>query len=255
MVNDSIKEKLHIVGSGRSPNKMVCVHGGPGMDYSYFLPYLRQLSFDMDLIFFKSGSIYGKGSIDLLVKEVIHVLQYFKGTNLFLLGHSFGSAIALEAIKETQEYVNGLLLVSWIFNNTIRDYSNFTPLDNYSDSDFQRDSLRSISSYFVDSCINKGHDTLRKVSYDGNMFAKLEADYLVKFDLTDSLKNLTIPTISLAGIKDDVVPIKHIKDGLKISSITHIDFEHSKHFPFIEENEKFTNVVKKFISNATKGAK
>jgi len=247
---------LHIVGSGDNSSKIICVHGGPGMDYSYFLPYLEPLAEYFDLVFYKIGSFSDSPSIDNYKQELIEISRLFAKDNCFVLAHSFGSSLAIDAGSDLHKNIKGLMLISWIHSHKYADFTGYQRMVDYSDEDFKKDTLKHISMYFNVGSIDEGFKALEKVTYDGKIFAELEFSYLSNFEISSKVKQINIPTLSIAGQLDEIVPIEHIKAGLQQNNkIKHIEFNDSKHFPFIEQKEVFIQHIRNFVVENLGGRK
>jgi len=66
--------------------------------------------------------------------------------------------------------------------------------------------------------------------------------------LVADLKKLSAPTLIIEG-KNDLIAPHFVQEGLR-NSIPHsrlVVFEQSGHFPMIEEQDKFTQVVSDFV--------
>lgn len=80
------------------------------------------------------------------------------------------------------------------------------------------------------------------------MAANSKSDSQASFDLVADLKKLSAPTLIIEG-KDDLVVPHFVQEGLR-AAIPHsrlVTFEQSGHFPMVEEQDKFTQVVSDFI--------
>ncbi len=249
---DIVEPYLEIMGCKNAKKKLLCVHGGPGMDYSYFRPYLDSLEKfeDLAVVYYKCGSILNEGTFISQLEELKSVIGYLEenSQSIYLLGHSFGSALVIECLRYKFSKIKGVILCSWIFSSTFRNYMDFVKLSEYTDEQYKSDTISSASSYFSNNFLEEGKSVLEKVTYSGRLFNDLEAEYLSKFNLAENLKSIFIPILSIAGVEDTVVPINHIIEGKKLcKNITHINFKKSKHFPFIEENALFINCLISFL--------
>ena len=106
------------VGDPTSKNKVICLHGGPGMDDSYFLPYLQAPFQSYELVLYTQGEASNGHDINALVAELDNLVDQFTGNRVFLLGHSFGGALALEYLARHGKKIAGLILCSWLTFDT-----------------------------------------------------------------------------------------------------------------------------------------
>ena len=99
---------------------LVVVHGGPGADHSYFLPYLLPLARTHRLIFIdergsgrsqrlEDTSLY---TVEAMVEDVEDVRQALKLGKISLLGHSYGGVLAQAYALKYQQNLTHLILNS-----------------------------------------------------------------------------------------------------------------------------------------------
>ena len=68
------------------------------------------------------------------------------------------------------------------------------------------------------------------------------------YDVSDRLHEITCPVLITVGIHDWVTPVEYSDEmAAKIPNNTYVKFENSGHSPHIEENEKYLQVVRKFL--------
>ena len=73
-------------------------------------------------------------------------------------------------------------------------------------------------------------------------------DLLNEVDLRDEFSQLTMPTLSLFGALDTLVPVANIEAVARLyASNQQVIFEHSSHAPFISESERFKTILIDFI--------
>jgi proline iminopeptidase len=99
---------------------LVVVHGGPGADHTYFLPYLLPLARTHRLIFIdergsgrsqhlQDTSLY---TVENMVEDVEDVRQALKLGKISLLGHSYGGVLAQAYALKYQQNLTHLILNS-----------------------------------------------------------------------------------------------------------------------------------------------
>ncbi len=81
---------------------LLALHGGPGLDHTYFLPWLDPLCAGRQLILYdqlgngrSERPVALSGGLDLWVDELEALRVHLDLPRVTLLGHSFGSYIAL----------------------------------------------------------------------------------------------------------------------------------------------------------------
>jgi len=99
---------------------LVIVHGGPGADHTYFLPYLLPLARNHRLIFIdergsgrsqrlQDASLY---TVEAMVEDVEDVRTALNLGKISLLGHSFGGVLAEAYALKYQQNLSHLILNS-----------------------------------------------------------------------------------------------------------------------------------------------
>jgi proline iminopeptidase len=116
---DAHGELIYYMTVGRGAPLMI-VHGGPGADHTYFLPYLLPLARRNKLVFIDER---GSGQSQLLadpagytvenmVEDVEAVRQALGVGKISLLGHSYGGVLAQAYALKYQQYLTRLILCS-----------------------------------------------------------------------------------------------------------------------------------------------
>src|SRR5580658_5042836 len=110
---------IYYVTFGKGPPLMI-VHGGPGADHTYFLPYLLPLARTHRLIFIdergsgrsqrlQDTSLY---TVENMVEDVEDVRTALKLGKISLLGHSYGGVLAEAYALKYQQNLTHLILNS-----------------------------------------------------------------------------------------------------------------------------------------------
>jgi len=99
-VINGVSHYYEVVGEGVP---VVIVHGGPGLDHSYFLPQMKQLAKNYKLIFYDQRGM-GKSSADFdgkqmtmdnLVEDLDGIRRAFGLEKMNLMGHSWGGLVSM----------------------------------------------------------------------------------------------------------------------------------------------------------------
>ena len=241
------------------PKNIIFLHGGPGMDPSYFMPYCGEVN--GNLYFYKQGSINeDANSIFCLVEELNQFIEMNNILNPILMGHSFGGALALEFIKEYPGKIKSLLLSCPVFSiDWVDEYVKNTPdgedeyvlRDELSESDnYLEECMFYKDKYFHYNFTTIAESIFKKIDYNLVLRRKINESYLNKFDCTETVSSLEMKTLLIYGALDEVVFPAHIEKFYSLNSnILSHKFNNSKHFPFIEEKEKFTRIVNTFLQD------
>lgn len=114
------KAQIYVTSLGQGP-LVVVLNGGPGNDFNYIVDAVRGLSANYRFILFdQRGSVLSpvpptavRGlSIQTLVADLDTLRQALGQKKIVLLGHSFGTLLALEYAKAHPEHVAGLVLAA-----------------------------------------------------------------------------------------------------------------------------------------------
>jgi len=105
------------VGHGTA---IIVLHGGPDFDHSYLLPELDRLSDSYHLIYYdqrgRGRSAAGVKPEDVTlasdIEDIDKVRQYFHLHSVVLLGHSWGTLLALEYALRYPQHVSRLILMN-----------------------------------------------------------------------------------------------------------------------------------------------
>lgn len=179
----------------------------------------------------KPSSPWGLDDYCNFIEEFIKFLNLDK---FFLLGHSFGGALAVKCSLKFLEKINKLFLVgaACIRKKTVKVRL-----------------LRVISKLF-----NHPPLFIKKVFYRKSDYLSVEGvmkeTYLkiIEEDLTDILPQVQIPTMIIWGKKDNTTPIKHaylIRSKINNSKLEIIP--NISHSPHLESPEKLAEIITKFL--------
>lgn len=268
-----------VIGSG---DPIFIIHGGPGLDHSYFLPTMDVLAAEGQVVYYDqrgTGRSLSKVDCDSInmdnfVKDLENLRKHLNCDEITLLGHSWGTLLALEYAFKFPDRVKALILMN-SFPATHEG------LERYYENLGAR--LRPISDQLVQielsekfkqrepETINKYLQLIFPVYfYDENKmlllnsavcstsaanFFKigefLDSDYLGEYDVLDRLKRLSIPTLIVHG-DSDPVPKKYAEQlhaNIKNSKYLHIGG--SGHFPFVEQPLILFKAIREFLTEGS----
>lgn len=263
------------VGSGPP---LVVLHGGMGLDHTYFRPWLDSCGDFARVVYFDfsgNGRSRANGAEDLgherWVQDVEDVRQALGLGPITLLGHSYGGFVAQEYVLAYPQSVEKLIL-----SNTapILDYpevmienaeSRGTP------SQVQRvlemfsaptETDRAMEEAFGDILPLYFHrwneslvrDLTKDIEYSVAAFNQGNFVDMLAFDTRDRLAEIACPTLVISGASDWIMPPEHggerLHEGIRDSH--HVVFEESGHFPFAEEPERFVDVLRSWMSETAR---
>lgn len=253
---------------------MLVMHGGLGLDHTYFRPWLDGLSENAELIFYDhrgNGRSDRPVSMDgithqTFIEDAEALRENLGFEKIILFGHSYGGFLALEYALRFPEGLEGLILCN---TAPVMDYmpvvqenaaKRGTP-DSLSalsevfsrpmidDNDWRKHWKLILPLYFrkYDAMIAAEMD--EKTSYSAAAWNHANMNCLPNFSTLGQLKNIKVKTLVLGGSDDWIMTsdqARRIHSSIPGSELTL--FENSGHFPFIEENEAFQAKIKGWVS-------
>lgn len=266
-----------ILGKGVS-TPMVFLHGGPGFP-SYNFSSLEELGNERKVIIYHQ---LGAGKSDRpndpilwvfrrFIDELETVVRKLELKEFHLLGHSWGTALAVEYALRHQDKVKSLLLLSPLLNSAkwiadanklkknlpkkiqiaiyTHEQSGTTNSPEYkkAEEEFHKKYWCRLSPLPESVLRGKREGNLQVYI---TMWGPSEfycTGNLKNFDITSKLPELKIPVLFACGKFDEATPqtVKEFKDLVPHSKMT--VFEKSAHHAEIEEKGKFISTVKDFL--------
>lgn len=273
--------RLYYEDEGRG-EPLILLNGGPGFSHDYFQE-MRFLSKCARLIFFDQRGT-GKSdkadpstyTIDANVEDVENLRRSLNLGRCIVLGHSWGGMLAQAYVLKYPQSVSKLILAD-----------TFSSIEDLNAAFARMraavpEPVRAIYERYEKEGLYKGRETYPpeyqkalEVAYEPvligipppkfltDMFEKVAYDVyrtmwgeqsefkitgtLAEFNVESRLGEIRAPTLVIVGGSDIVtVPLAQKTARLIRGSKFEI-FEHSRHFPFIEEKERFIEVVRSFI--------
>lgn len=268
--------KLFVKTIGKG-EPIVVVHGGPGMNHTYFMPHFHQLAKDYQVILYDQRASGQSATpspdsvtLSFFADDIEGIRKATGQDKITLLAHSWGAIPAIEYAKRYPEQTRAI-----IFCNSI-------PLNKEFDSQMRENQLQKTSGLdSTDRSIIMGSPNFKAGKASAyrkllllsfrNSFSKesnfhklnldLPANYvaassalytglgkeLTSYDYYADLKQMTFPVLVMYG-EEDAIPPKSQEMITENAPSSQIEvFKKSGHFIFIEEKKKFGAVIDKFI--------
>lgn len=251
---------LKISVPSTKPIKFLALHGGPGMDYSYFLPFLEPLQSEVNLLFYTQGS---SGALTMagLLNELHSILQHFKNDQIIILAHSFGAALIFEYIRTYGDsFLTALILSSWVYDTQwVGKYLDRFPSKSseeiyISDDDYRIQTVRTANHYFTSPFVNAGSEILNKIKYNATLSNAIWKEFFSEFDGRQVIRNFSKPVLSISGTEDLITDIDYIREGIKLNPrMEVVDIDSAGHFPFFEKPKTVNQAILKFLNCLLKG--
>ena len=261
---------------------LLCLHGGPGMDASYFFPDpdvwgpgLRALADDRRVIAYDqrgcggSGAPAGEEPLALShhvddIERVIHALGLERPA---VLAHSFGTVLALLHAVRYPASTSSLVLLGCAPTRAFQDgyrrsvAEDLPPETRGRLAVIQREPLTdevmrerfalALPLYFH----RPPSEEQRRWLLDHVRFSALVnrsiALDIEAYDLTPALPHIRLPSLVVYGESDRVVrPEYQLALRGRLPAARFVAFLESGHFPFLEEPGPFARVVHYFLQHA-----
>lgn len=266
--------------SGRG-EPILCIHGGPGMSSGYFFPDpavwgpgLRSLAADHRVVAYDQRGCGGSGVPDVeqplaLSRHVDDVERVRAALGLerpIVLAHSFGTVLAILFALQHPERLSGLVLLGGApTREFMTGYRQAVAAE--LPPDVQR-RLAAIQAGAIDDAAMRERfrlalplyfhrapsdmqreSLLSNVSFSGAVNRAVAAG-LERYDLSEALPHVRVPSMVLYGASDRVVgPEYQLGFRGRLLTARFVEFQESGHFPFLEEPEPFARVVHYFAAH------
>jgi pimeloyl-ACP methyl ester carboxylesterase len=298
-VNDSVfvnssdaKLYLEVVGKDKTKPLLLHLHGGPGNVVLGVLPFQvnagKQLEEDF-LVAYLHQRGAGKSSpvpaetqtIENHVNDVAVVVEYLKKKygkdKVHLSGHSWGGMLAASYLKEHEQNVNKLILISTGLNVKKLFYESYLSTLDWAEKTENETALKELNEIKASLYSNQNQLVLSKWSnqagggiiknFNVKQFLKennVESIYsnwgrsqfeirnamyeeFVKIDLDENIGSFRVPVLFIAGGRDTITPVSIMKRDFELyrGDKEFAVLESSHHLPFIDEPK---SLAKKMIA-------
>lgn len=269
--------KLYVKTIGQGEPILV-IHGGPGLDHTYFLPQMEGLAKNHELIFYDqraSGKSSAKLdstqiSMDIFVDDIEAIRQGFQLEKINILGHSFGGILAMKYAMKYPEKVDKLILSNSSgasaefmkkeatrLQERISDNDRFEQELIFKSKNFQAGKASAYEDlfriFFRKEFVNQElADSLtltfpEKFAQNSQLLGHLNKDMGANYDFSADLKKITAPTLVIYGDYEILAESagKQIADLIPNAKYTLL--EDCGHFPFIEKPEAYFGAINEFL--------
>ena len=271
-----------IVGESTGNKKpLVLLHGGPGSTHNYFEVLDKIAESGRQVIMYDQigcGNSFVEGhpelfNADTWIKELIELRKHLGLDEIHLLGQSWGG---MQAIWYSLEY-NPKGIKSYILSSTLSSAKqweeeqkrriaymdekdqeallNAVNTGDYSNKDYLEALDRFMDRHCAGAVTAESPECLRRpkksgaeayvVGWGHNEFSP--SGTLAGYEFTDRLHEIQEPCLVVSGARDLCSPYiaKTMYD--KIPNSEWELFQYSRHMPFVEENEKYIEVLNKWL--------
>jgi proline iminopeptidase len=289
--NGKYKVWTQKVGSGKY--KLLLLAGGPGSSFEYFENFPQYLSNNYEIYFYSQLGSYLSDqpsdstlqTIDGYVEEVEEVRKAMGLDNFFLLGHSWGTRLALAYAARYQQHVKGLIMSNGsglgkaLWNNEpyqqrlwadivagIPEYSIYADsIRSFGMTEQSRPDVMSTIMKKARPVYIKKHfmrlDSVPDAVYRSRIHSRKESDMRWLIADTENqeseslLAKIKIPVLFIGGQHDYIDPDSYriAKSMVKSSSkVTVVITPNGSHRPMWDDPENYFEAIRVFIAKNNK---
>ncbi len=281
---EGFKTYYRIVGEGTQGKKpLVLLHGGPGSTHNYFEVLDKIAESGRQVIMYDQigcGNSFVEGhpelfNADTWIKELISLREHLGLDEIHLLGQSWGGMQAIwYALEYKPKGIKSYILSSTLSSASLWEVEQKRKIS-YMDKSDQRALLDAVDSgdysskeynealdkfmkmYCSGEVTQNDPECLRRpkksgieayvVGWGHNEFSP--SGTLAGYEFTDRLNEIEEPCLITSGAIDLCSPYiaKTIYDEIKNSKWEL--FQYSRHMPFVEENEKYIEILNKWLED------
>lgn len=266
--------ELFVKITGRGDTILV-IHGGPGLNMLYLYPHLQELAKSHTLIFYdqrSSGmsqlSVKANMNLNTFAEDIEGLRKYYHIQKLNLLAHSWGCLVAATYMLNYPEQVRSVVFSNPVpFSKAYAEQSNkeaasrtttadsLKRIEIFNSDPFKKGEVQPVEDLMLLSFKVLFCDTTKLAQLDPSLpstylVASLSmygfAQDMANYDFFPKMKDIATPALILHG-NCDISPLEaDTRLQGRFTNARLVIFEHSGHFPFIEENKKWTKEVNKF---------
>ncbi len=276
------------IGDGKI--KVLLLHGGPGFSHDYFecfedfLPKQGMEIYYYDQLGCGNSDIPTDTSLWNIPRYVEEVEQVRKGLNLenfYLLGHSWGSMLAMEYLDKYQNHVKGAVLSSMTAGIqsyipyaeelkkkflTVRDIAIYDSLDKlklYNSPEYQNLLMTKLYTHTICQLpLESWPEPLIRAFKKANQSIYIQMQGVDEFHITgnfknwefwDRLPNIKVPTLVIGGMFDEMNPEDMKKEGSLIPNSRTFLCPNGSHMSMYDDQQNyFTNLIA-FLKDVDEG--
>jgi proline iminopeptidase len=273
--------KLFCRSFGTGDNVLLCLHGGPGVPHYYLLPLAKLASNNFRVVFYDQLGVGGSEkpedsslfNIERGAEEVEGVRKALGLGKIYLLGSSYGGALALQYALKYQQHIKKLIIASGLasVSETVAEMTRLKTLLPKEVQEVMKkyeqkyaflhpEYLKAVELYYhnflcrlpewpeqVVRALNELSVPVYFTQNGPNEFTIIGT--WKGWDITERLPEIKVPTLVTVGKYDEVTPkiAETIHHGIRGSLLK--VFENSAHLTMWDEEEKYLKTVREFIES------
>jgi pimeloyl-ACP methyl ester carboxylesterase len=252
------RNKIRYLEDGQSDRNLILMHGlgGYAERWSNLMPFLNKKFHILvpDLIGYGQSD---KPSLDytpeLFVKFVFEFMETLDIKKTCMIGTSLGGQIVAECAAIQRSIIEKIVLISpaGIMRKSTPTLDAYTMAALYPTKESVKTAYqmmvgpgKQVSEISIERFVNNMSRPNAKMAFLSTLLGLKNAP-----DIFDKLQRITIPTLLIWGKEDKLIPFEYSQQF--ISSINNCEFipmEGCGHSPYVEEPEKLSELVIRFLS-------
>ena len=278
-----------VVGEGEDPGKLplLCLHGGPGAPHDYLEPLEKLAATGRRVVFYDQigcGRSWVEKSADfwtvgLFVAEVRAMRDALGLGRFHLFGSSWGGMLAMEYALTQPTGLASLVLSSspasiplWeaetgrlrrdLPEETQRILAEHEAAGTIDSPGYEAASMEFYKRHVcrVDPFPDCVLRTFKGLAEHPDVYTTMQGPNefvitgtLKTWDITGRLAEIEVPTLITAGAHDEFTPVQaqRLNEGINGSEL--VTFEHASHMQFVEEPERYRELVAGFLERVEQG--
>ncbi len=252
------------------------LHGGPGLDHSYFKPWMSPLAADFQLVYIDHRST-GRSerapletcTIEQMADDIEELRKHLGLGKITIIGNSFGGFWGQVYALRHPENLERLILVTTSASNNFWE-SATAELERRAtaeqkvvgptlfegkvttEAEFMAWWDVMLPLYFYKWNDKIGGEMVKRGVDDPLVAAYMFERIIPSYDVSAGLPSVTAPTLVCSGRHDWVTPVVECERIVELIPNAELAmFEKSGHMPFIEEQDKFVEVVRDFLQRTS----
>ena len=269
--------RLYVVERGEG-YPIFILHGGPGLDHHGFGDYLDPLAREYKLVFVdqRSQGLSDKTTTDTWsIKQMAHDVVMLSEAMDFgqyaVLGHSYGALVALQNAvdfpgKASHTIISSGFPSARFLKHVEGNLKNFEPIElreqvasswaretevktEEEAADLLHDQMPFHFANPLDTRIQEFEERTTGAVYSPDVLRHFSNQEYGGIEVENRLQSVIQPVLVLVGRHDRVCSVEAsqvITGGIPNADL--VVFEQSGHMTFVEENDRYLNVVREFLN-------
>jgi pimeloyl-ACP methyl ester carboxylesterase len=249
---------------------IIIIPGGPGLSGHYFESIKNQfeiLGFRVSIFELKKEEILQSKESDLLhittkdlTRFIFEVKKETQQNEVNIIAHSFGTIILGEYLKTDKTYVSKTCLIAPFFDasyesSIIQEFGENKKQSITEDLDIEYNEsqleffLKKNWKYYFHSEKDQAIKTFNKIIYSDDIFKKFTTSFYEKYDVNGGYaKLLARNLLVINGSNDRLISRSDNQIRLPAYIKHHEIIAQSGHFPFIEKEKEFLDIILPFLA-------